>query len=244
MEGVTKTFRFKLHGRLNDFIKPHNRSCSYYKIYFQDRPSLKDSLEAQGIPHPEIGAVSIDGSTVGLQHTTPDGREVEIWPCNLALAIKGNRPAFILDVHLGTLARRMRLLGLDASYSNSFSDEQIIQTATKEHRVILTRDLGILKNSRVQVGYWLRADDPDAQVHEVVREFGIADNMEPLSRCLACNGRLKPAAKDAVLGKLPQRVARTFNEFHQCEACGKVYWKGSHYKKLIDYVGSIRQQYL
>jgi len=244
MKGIAKIFKFKLHGRLNDFIKPHYRTSTFYKTYFQDRPSLKDSLEAQGIPHPEIGLVRINRSPVTLQHNTPDGQEVDIWPSNLALAIQDKKPAFILDVHLGTLARRMRLLGLDASYSNSFSDEHIIQAAGKEQRAILTRDLGILKNSRVQVGYWLRADDPDTQIHEILKEFGVAGYMEPLSRCLACNGRLHPVAKEAVIGSLPERVARRFEEFYQCDACGKVYWKGSHYKKLIDYVGLIRRQYL
>lgn len=247
MKGITKIFKFKLYGRLNDFIKSQNGNSTFREVYFQDKPSLKDIFESQGIPHTEIGYLTVNGRKGSLEEPTLNNHYVEVWPSDLSKLswdIWNTRPAFILDVHLGTLTRRMRLLGIDTAYDNSFSDAEIIKYAEEQGRAVLTRDLGILKNNRVRVGYWVRAEQPDAKLDEVLQEFGIAEFMESLTRCLACNGLLKPVAKEDVIEKLPERVAHTYNEFHRCNSCGNLYWKGSHYKELIDYVDNIRRQYL
>lgn len=97
---------------------------------------------------------------------------------------------FVVDVHLGTLARYLRLLGFDTLWRNDLDDESIIESALSGPRIILTRDKGILKNGRVTHGYWLRATEPLQQLEEVVRALQLGPDFEPYTRCLECNGLL------------------------------------------------------
>ncbi|MCD4665142.1 MAG: Mut7-C RNAse domain-containing protein, partial [Bacteroidales bacterium] len=139
---------------------------------------------------------------------------------------------FILDVHLGKLARYLRMLGFDSLYENNYSDQQIIEISVKEKRIILTRDLGILKNSTVTHGYWLRSQNPKKQLSEVVNRLDLADNIKPLYRCMKCNGIIEKVDKNDIINQLQPKTKKYFNEFFRCSQCKKVYWKGSHYEKM------------
>jgi uncharacterized protein with PIN domain len=148
---------------------------------------------------------------------------------------------FVLDAHLGALARYLRLLGFDCVYRNNFSDVELVGVSVSERRVLLTRDVGVLKRSAVTHGYFVRATQPRAQALEVVRRFDLVRAIDPFRRCLTCNGHLAPVAKSDVVDRLPPRTARYYDEFRICSACEQVYWKGSHYERMLGFVADVQE---
>lgn len=147
-------------------------------------------------------------------------------------------PRFICDVHLGTLARRLRLLGFDTVYRNDLEDDEIVRIAGKERRIVLTRDGGIL-NRRGGEGYRPDSIFPDEQVREVVSAFGLKERISPFSRCIACNGDIAPVDRESVMALVPPRSGRFMKRFWQCRGCGKIYWQGSHYEKMLRWIDDV-----
>jgi uncharacterized protein len=138
----------------------------------------------------------------------------------------------VVDVHLGKLARYLRLLGFDTLWRNDFGDQEIISLARDQRRIILTRDRGILKDGRVTHGYWPRAKDPMTQMEEVVRSLDLGAQLDPYSRCLECNGLLRAISRTQAAGAVPLQVLLVYRDFSRCEACGRTYWSGSHRGQL------------
>jgi uncharacterized protein len=198
--------------------------------------SVKDLIEAQGVPHPEIGLVVVDGQPVSLQHRISGGERVAVYPPLRSLAPPARPdavappvpPRFVADVHLGTLARRLRLLGFDTWYTTDATDRQLARCAAEEHRILLTRDRGLLMRRVIDLGYCPRSPDPDRQLDEVVERYDLGDHLAPGTRCVTCNGRLAPALLDEVADHVPPRTRRAFDTYARCQSCGQVYWPGAH----------------
>ena len=150
---------------------------------------------------------------------------------------------FILDVHLGKLARYLRLAGFDCLYSNSFEDDYIIATANKERRIILTRDKGILFNGKVKLGAFVRAIQPNLQFEEILERFQLRNRMAPFTRCMECNGKIKRISKSTIREQLPTATKKYFNRFFQCEQCKKIYWEGNHYLEMRKYIKNKANNY-
>jgi uncharacterized protein with PIN domain len=147
---------------------------------------------------------------------------------------------FLLDVHLGQLATYLRLLGFDAVYDNDCEDAELADLAHESGRVLLTRDRRLLMRKQVTYGYCLHARDPQAQLRAVLRRYDLFDAINPWQRCLRCNGRLRPVAKEEILHRLEPKTKKYYEEFHICEACDQIYWKGSHYQALQEFLAEIR----
>jgi uncharacterized protein with PIN domain len=141
-------------------------------------------------------------------------------------------PKFVLDVHLGRLARYLRLLGFDTAYGDSSEDRDLAAVSREQGRTLLTRDRGLLKRSAVTHGYFVRGRLPRRQIVEVMRRFDLVRNVTPFTRCLSCNGPLTPVAKADVLDRLPPLTAELHDTFWTCGRCGRVYWRGTHYERL------------
>lgn len=226
---------FRFHGELCDFLPPKIRS-SFVVHSFSEPGSVKDAIEALGVPHPEVGALTINGRPAALAQLLADGDAIEVSPCPhdnlIGSCAPPGEPRFVLDVHLGTLARYLRMLGLDSRYRNDSADEELARVSAEQGRILLTRDVGLLKRSIVQYGRFLRAVRPFAQLQELVHRYALKRWAKPFTRCIACNGCLLPVAKDSVLALLPEQVALHFFEFRQCNACARVYWEGSHLTRM------------
>jgi uncharacterized protein with PIN domain len=221
--------KFQFHGNLTDFIKlPTGQSIVSYK--FTGNPSIKDAIEAIGVPHPEIQDITSYGSRLSLADTLEEGAFIQVYPFT---KIENVPLKFILDVHLGKLARWLRLLGFDVYYENHYSDKDIINLIQKEQRIVLTRDIGLLKIKSVVMGYWLRSQEPKKQLAEVMERFHLNDHIHPFTRCPLCNGLLQRVEKKQVENLLPPRSRLFFKEIYQCQYCQKVYWKGSHYERML-----------
>ena len=231
---------FRFYEELNDFL-PADRRKRSFPYHFRGTPSVKDTVEAIGVPHTEVDLVLVNGESVAFDHLLAGGERVAVYPVFERLDISPVtrlRPEplrttrFVVDVHLGTLARYLRLLGFDALWRNDLEDVDIIKRSLDERRIILTRDLGILKDGRVTHGYWLRGVDPMDQVEEVVRAFDLGHKLNPYTRCMECNGALQPISRREAAPRVPLQVFLVYRDFHQCVDCGRVYWPGSHQQHL------------
>lgn len=238
------TAHFRVYAELNDFLPPGRRQIAF-DYPFQGSPAIKDAIEAIGIPHPEVDLILVNGRSVDFTHRLAPGERVSVYPVFEGLDITPvlrlrARPLrvtrFVLDTHLGTLARRLRLLGFDARYRNDYSDRELLRVARDERRVILTRDRGLLKVRTVTHGYCVRASDPDSQVREVLSRLDLRGQVRPFTRCTTCNGTLGPVARAAVAARLPPRLRGDQDRFMRCAECGRIYWRGTHYDRLADWV--------
>ena len=239
---------FRFYEELNDFLPPEKRKRAF-DYRFDGTPSIKDAVEAVGVPHTEIDVILADGRSVGFDYRLRGGERVAVYPMFEALDVSPLvrlRPQplrstrFVVDVHLGALARHLRLIGFDTVWRNNLDDREIVDIALRERRIILTRDRGILRQSRVTHGYWPRATDPLVQLEEVVRALDLGTQLQPYTRCLECNGVLAPVEAAEVVSVVPHQVASTQRDFKRCEGCGRIYWPGSHQQKLEAVVARAR----
>lgn len=228
------------HGKLNDFL-PGGQPEEPIAYSFDAKIGLKHIIEALGVPHPEVGEILVNGHPADLSyHVNPDDK-IHIYPRGAGENhFTEGRPEFVLDNHLGKLTDYLRLLGFDAVYARDWPDEQIASVAHDEHRILLTRDRGLLKRKIVQDGYCVRADDPEDQLSEVVAQFGLSESITPFQRCPRCNGRLVSVKKSEIINQLLPLTRKYYNEFTRCESCGQIYWKGSHY----DHMQTLLKPYL
>ncbi|RIJ42348.1 Mut7-C RNAse domain-containing protein [Pontibacter oryzae] len=244
--GINKAY-FYFNGNLQDFRPKRLRGAAF--VYtFRGAPTVKDALEALGVPHPEVDVILVNQKPVLFRYRLQAEDSVEVhpfepsrqWPAGFSFEEAHPPPnQFILDVHLGTLAKSMRMLGLDVIYETNFTDKAIASLAAEQQRIVLTRDIGLLKQKNITWGYWLRSQQTEAQVAEVIARFNLQPHFKPLSRCLSCNLPLREVEKREVLNLLPPKTKLYFKEFHQCPACLRVYWKGSYYERMRQYISQI-----
>jgi len=133
-------------------------------------------------------------------------------------------PRFVVDVHLGKLARHLRMAGLDTLYDNAWDDDAIVNVSRAQKRTILTRDKGMLRRKEVERGYFVRATDSEAQLREVIRALQLESLVAPFTRCRECNVPLVEAPRAEVADALPEKVRGFYDRFKRCPGCGRVYW--------------------
>jgi hypothetical protein len=230
-----------VHGDLNDFLPAAVRGTTLCRP-IAGRPGVKDVLEAAGVPHPEIALVEVNGVAVGLDHRLQPGDRVDAYPADPAAPLPSERagvrddaadmPRFVLDGHLGRLAAYLRMCGLDTVYRRDAGDDELARLAADNDRILLTRDVGLLKRSIVRHGAIVRSEHPPDQLVEVVRRFGLASRVRPFARCLRCNEVLEPVERQDVEVAVPARVYREQASFSRCPDCGGIYWRGSHHARM------------
>lgn len=240
---------FHFWGRLRQLSPQKLDGCCDY--LFSGRPAIKDSIEALGIPHTEVDRIIVAQRSVGFAYRLQDGDRVAVYPFGILPAAVTDvclspplpeTVGFILDVHLGTLARRLRLLGFDCRYRNDYSDPQIIEEALRGQLIILTRDRGILKHACVEQGYLIASQQVERQVTEVLERYRLYRQIRQFQRCPACNGLLVEVAKAQILMRLQPKTARYYHKFRCCQSCGQIYWQGSHYAKIENWIRRLRRR--
>ncbi|HVL55975.1 MAG TPA: Mut7-C RNAse domain-containing protein [Burkholderiaceae bacterium] len=234
------TARFRFYEELNDFLAPRHRRREF------DHPTaraatVKHAIEALGVPHTEVELILVNGESVDFSTPVRDGDRISVYPMFESLDIAPLlrvRPQplrvtrFVADAHLGALARLLRMCGFDARYDNGFTDDEVRRLAREERRIVLTRDRELLKARSVTHGCYVHSVEPAAQLREVLARLQLAGSLRPFSRCLHCNLELVPVPKRAVLAQLPEEVARTHDRFRRCDGCARVYWEGSHWRRM------------
>jgi uncharacterized protein len=245
---MPNNIEIRFYQELNDFLPLSKRKKSFQHT-FNGSMTIKDIVESLGVPHTEIDLILANGESVAFTYKPCVGDHISVYPVFESLdisAVTRLRPqplrssVFILDVHLGKLAKYLRMLGFDTLYRNDYEDQEIIDISVSEKRIILTRDIGILKNSKITHGYWIRSQQPGEQVKEVIQRFDLSKSIKPLSRCIECNGRIAEVEKEEIMDQLKPKTILFFHEFYQCTSCGKVYWEGSHFSKMINKIDLLR----
>ncbi|QSJ15653.1 Mut7-C ubiquitin/RNAse domain-containing protein [Nostoc sp. UHCC 0702] len=238
---------FQFDAELNDFL-PRQKKQTKISYSFTERASIKDMIESLGVPHTEVDSIQVNNENVDFGYIVQDEDNINIYPISARDVIKPKidlRPKsqssirFVLDIHLGKLATSLRLLGFDTLYRNDYEDEELAIISHKESRVLLTRDKGLLMRSLVIYGYYVRNTNPQQQIVEVLHRFGLFNAVSPFQRCLRCNGILEVIPKESIVDQLPETVQLQIDEFHRCQNCGHIYWKGSHYERLQKFVQSV-----
>jgi hypothetical protein len=205
--------------------------------------SLGHVVESLGIPLTEVGRLSVDGRDAAVSHVPAAGEHVSVEPVARPQQVPGAPPLrFLLDVHLGTLARRLRLLGVDTAYENEdIGDPALARRSAQERRVMLSRDRGLLRRREIFAGGYVYSDRPEEQLRDVLGRF--APELAPWTRCVACNGTLAAADKDTVRDRLRDGTQKSYDVFARCTACDRVYWKGAHHAHLEAVVAWAMREY-
>lgn len=246
---MEKQATFRFYEELNDFLPLAKRKVEFV-CTFSGNPSIKDCIESMGIPHVEVDLILVNGLSVDFKYILQDNDCVSVYPVFEILNISNvthlrakplRNSTFILDVHLGKLARYLRMLGFDTLYRNDNDDNEIIRISLDEHRIILTRDIGLLKVKSVTHAYFVRNQHPKAQLMEVLKHFDLFHEISPFNRCIKCNGRLVAIEKDKIIQYLEPLTIQYFNEFFKCTNCQGIFWEGSHYDRMQTFINAIQE---
>ena len=238
------TSYFRFYASLNDFLPSQWRNKTFPYCY-ESHQTVKHLIESMGVPHTQVSLILINGTSVGFERRVLDASFVSVYPCfhdfdvghiSKVLPPKLNTFQFVNDGHLGKLTVYMRLLGLDVSYSNDILDDELVEIAVNEGRILLTRDRGLLKRKEIVYGYWIHATDPREQVREVLWRYQLKDVIKPFTRCPRCNGILVPVEKEKILHLLEPKTKKYYNEFKICKSCSRIYWRGSHHDRISQFL--------
>ncbi len=216
-------------------------------LTFDVMPTVKHIVEHLGIPHTEVDLLVVEGEIVDWTYIPREGKRVSVYPLWHQIPVPHLQSPppeirFVVDVNLGKLAKLLRLLGFDTLYRNSFSDEEILAIGIQDNRIILSRDKLLLCHGEVSYGHWVMAEHPYDQAKEVIDHYNLYDTIQPLSRCLVCNTILVAVEKSEIENRIPPRVRTWCEEFVLCPTCHRIYWKGSHYNHMMQWVSRVKNQ--
>ena len=238
---------FRFYAELNDFLSADRRQKSFSHA-IQKKATIKDIIESLGVPHPEIDLLLVNGESVDFSYHVLDGDRISAYPYFSYLDIASlskvrpqpqSQLRFIADVHLGKLVKKLRILGFDVLYRNSYTDAELARQSHRDRRILLTHDRGLLKHARVTYGYYVRSSDPWHQLLEVLHRYRAFDSIQPFQRCLSCNHLTKDVPKAAVYHRLPPFVRANHDDFRLCPDCDRVYWKGTHYERMKQFCADV-----
>ncbi|MBW4493850.1 MAG: Mut7-C ubiquitin/RNAse domain-containing protein [Oscillatoria princeps RMCB-10] len=241
---------FRFYAELNFFLPAHRRELTFVHE-FEGRASIKDTIESLGVPHTEVELILVSGEPVDFSYIVADGDECSVYPVFESLDISPalrlrpqplRQTRFVLDVHLGKLANHLRMLGFDTLYRNDYPDEELAEISSSEGRILLTRDTGLLKRSIVTHGYYVRETNPRRQLIEVLRRFDLLGSIIPFCRCVRCNVLLEAVPKEAIIDRLPPQSGDLYDEFSRCPSCEQIFWKGTHYERMQEFIAGILQE--
>ncbi len=232
------TFRF--YEELNDFLPRHRRKTDF-EAEFTARRSIKDMIEALGVPHTEIDLILANGKSVDFKYILKDGNRISVYPVFESLESEKvthkqkkplRRTRFIADFNLGNIVRYMRVLGFDIYSDSSLTRDKIIELSKKENRIILTTSRTPLKFKDISHGIFLRPGSVEEQIRYVMDYLDIKDKVKPFSRCLRCNEKLTSIPIEGISDRIPPGTKSFCNEYTYCETCDKIFWRGSHVDEM------------
>lgn len=145
---------------------------------------------------------------------------------------------FLLTADLSRLARWLRLLGFDTVITESTDAVKLLRICRLQNRILLTR---IKKQDKLQADkrmLRILSEHYGDQLQKVVQEFELKD-FNIFSRCLYCNRSVHPIAREKIMHKLPEKVRNRETQFTRCPKCGRLYWKGTHFERMLQTLDSL-----
>ncbi len=232
---------FRFYEELNDFLPKHRRKTDF-EAKFKGKRSIKDMIEALGVPHTEIDLILVNGNSVDFKYILQDEDRVSVYPVFESLNITDvtllrkiplRRNKFIADTNLGDIVKYMRALGFNLYYDPLLSTREIVEISKRENRVILTKSRKLLKSKDVSHGIFISPGTATEQIRRIIDCLDIKNDIKPFSRCLRCNTLLNIVPKEKFLDGIPPKTKEFYDEYVQCRSCDKTYWKGTHFINLI-----------
>lgn len=237
---MTGQVYIRFYAELNELL-PSCRRNSGFSYPIKKSRSVKDLIEAIGVPHTEVDLVFVNDLPVDFDYLVTGDEQIDVYPPNSdahkSASIHNQpdppaEPRFLLDVHLGRLAGYLRMLGIDTLYRNDYDDPTLADTSAAQNRILLTCDRKLLMRKKIKYGYLVRSRHPPEQVREVLQRYQLFDYRSKVARCLDCNGIIQSVSKAGVEDRLLPLTRQHYDDFYQCNSCHKIYWEGSHFKNI------------
>lgn len=238
---------FRFYQELNDFLPARDRQREV-RLAFDPPVPVVHVIESLGIPHTEVELILVNGRSVGFDYRLSDRDRVSVYPMFEALDITPllrvrqrplRVPRFVADAHLGKLAGYLRMLGFDTLFRPSADDQVLAAVAAEERRILLTRDRALLMHRVVTHGCYVRQQKPREQLVYLLERLDLCRLLRPFSRCMRCNTALQRSAGNPPGELLPPRVRDRQHQFWRCPGCGRVYWRGSHYRQMQAFIATL-----
>ncbi|MFA7382799.1 MAG: Mut7-C RNAse domain-containing protein [Desulfurivibrionaceae bacterium] len=229
-------------GNLKELLRPPFRGQNRVEYALTRQASVKDIIEALGVPHTEVGRLTVAGRELSFAAAGDEDETMEVYPLSPPVDVTAPtllRPeplpglTFAVDINVGKLAALLRMAGFDVFYRNYISDPKLVEVAKREKRILLSKDTDLLKRKEVVFGYLVREIQPERQLAEIIHLFGLQAQLKPLSRCLRCNGLLQGVDKEEIIAQLEPLTQKYYHSFRRCPGCGKIYWPGTHRDKML-----------
>jgi uncharacterized protein len=239
------TFRF--YAELNDCLRRAQRQGPF--IYaFDEGATVGDAIESLNVPANQIDLLLVNGESTGLDRVLHEGDYLSLFPVFESFDIANvskvrdkplRTPRFVLDVHLGKLAHYLRMLGFDSAFNKDADDDSLMKQSREEGRALLSKDRRLLQREEITRQYGVRENDSRLQLIEVLDRFDLYGSVSPFTRCIECNTLLVPIGKEEVRRFLPPNVQAHCNDCQLCLTCTRVYWRGSHYHRMTQFIDNL-----
>jgi len=241
---VMSSVCFRFYEELNDYL-PEAKGKVWFEYAFTGAVSLREVFQSMLIPDNEIDLILVNRQSQGLDYLLHDGDRISVYPVFESFDLSGisrvrekplRDPRFVCDVHLGRLCKYLRMLGFDTLYSNRYTPDEMIDIARREKRIILSRSYGLTRHQEVTRAHWIWSPDPLEQIKDLIHKLDLSSLADPLTRCLNCNHKIVRVEKQEILHRLHPGTAKFFKDFFICPPCDQIYWEGSHFENMSDFI--------
>lgn len=235
---------FRIYEELNNYL-PAEQQKVWFQVSFAEGATIKDLMQMLGIPAEEIDLVLVDQQSCPLGYLLKGNERISVFPIfeRLNIAPVGQlhskplrNPRFCCDVHLGKLAKYLRMLGFDTVYTPFSTAEDLQAQSIREKRILLSRSLRLIHHPAITHAYWVRSSDPDEQIKDLLKKLDLYETASPLTRCLRCNQPLETIEKKDISHQLEPNTKRFYQTFFICPHCTQLYWQGSHFEHMMAFV--------
>ncbi len=237
----------RCYAELNDFL-PSTQRYTAFAVDAQSTPTIRQAMERSGIPTAAVDLILVNGEPESLDYRFTDGDRISAFPVFESFDIAGTTKVrisalrevrFVADVHLGKLASHLRMLGFDTLYRNDFRDDELLNISVQWRRTLLSKDHALIANPTLTHAILVQSQDPREQLLNVLTRLDLFHATHPFTRCIECNSILEPAEKSRILHRLPPKVAVAYEAFRLCPECDRLYWKGSHFERMREFIRGI-----
>ena len=241
--------RFRFYEELNNYL-PEDLRKGWIESSAEPGTSVGEKIHSFGIPLNEIDLILVNQLSESFDYILQEGDRISVYPVFESFDISEvsklrdkplRDPAFICDVHLGRLCKYLRMLGFNTYYSNDFTPQQIIEISNLEKRIILSKSIHIIRHKEVTHAYWVRSSEPLEQLKDLIYRLDFSKRAQALTRCLNCNTKLEKAKKEDIIDRLEERTEKYYTDFFRCPTCDQIYWKGSHYEHMLEFIHQIEK---
>lgn len=236
--------RFRFYEELNNYLPKELRKV-WFEYSFPGWSSVQDVIQSLGVPLDEIDLILVNQQSKGFDYMLQNGDRISVYPVFERFDVSEisqvrekplRNPTFVCDVHLGRLCKYLRMLGFDTLYSTRYTPEELITISGQGKRILLSKSYRLTHHKDVDRSYLIRFSDPLEQIKDLIGKLDLWGRADPLTRCLNCNDRLVTAEKQDILHRLQALTVRYYTEFFRCPACDQIYWKGSHFENMLEFI--------